>query len=58
MGSKLLYWVVNGDFYNNATTTALFSGTVGIGKYASTSFTISGSNSHFGYVYRTGDITF
>ena len=58
MGSKLLYWVVNGDFYNNATTTALFSGTVGIGKYASTSFTISESNSHFGYVYRTGDITF
>lgn len=53
-----LYWVVNGDFYNNGSTQSSFEASVGFGKAAKTTFSVTGSNNHFGYVYRTGDINF
>ncbi|AZK45481.1 hypothetical protein [Paenibacillus lentus] len=54
--NKKIYWVINGDFYNNGTTSTSFGGSVGIGDYAELNFTIQSQNNHFGYVYKTGYI--
>lgn len=54
--SKSIYWVVNGDFYNNGKTSWSFGGSVGIGKYATLECNISGGTDHFAYAYDTGNI--
>lgn len=52
--SKSIYWVVNGDFYANGTTSYSFGGSVGISRFATLECSVSGSDNHFGYVYSTG----
>lgn len=54
--SKTIYWVVNGDFYDNGTTSWTFGGSVNIGEYATLTGSISGANNLFGYAYKTGYI--
>ncbi|GIP53595.1 MULTISPECIES: hypothetical protein [Paenibacillus] len=53
---KSIYWVINGDFYNNGTTKQSFSGGVSASDYATLSFSIESQNNHFGYVYKTGNL--
>ncbi|WP_334073555.1 MULTISPECIES: hypothetical protein [Paenibacillus] len=52
--SKRIYWVINGDFYDNGTTRTSFSGAVGVDNDATLSFSIESQKDHFGYVYKTG----
>ncbi len=54
--AKKIYWVVNGDFYNNGTTKVTFGGSVNIGEYANLSLSVESSKNHFGYIYETGYI--
>ncbi|WP_068786405.1 hypothetical protein [Paenibacillus phocaensis] len=54
--NKRIYWVINGDFYNNGTTKTTFGGSVGIDKYATLNLSIESQDNHFGYVYKTGYI--
>lgn len=54
--NKKIYWVINGDFYNNGSAAITFGGAVGVDKYAELNFSVTSSNNHFGYVYKTGDI--
>lgn len=54
--SKTIYWDVNGDFYNNGTTTAGGGIEVGIKESATIKFSISGSSNHFSYCNKTGRI--
>lgn len=54
--NKRVYWVINGDFYNNGTTKSSFGGAVGVEKYATLNFSIQSQNDHFGYIYKTGYI--
>lgn len=53
-GSKRIYWVINGDFYDNGTTQTSFSGAVGMDDDATLSFSVENQKGHFGYVYKTG----
>ncbi len=56
--SGKIYWEVNGDFYNEGTTTVGGGGSVkaGIGETASVSFSISGSyeSSFYAYCFQSG----
>lgn len=52
--SKTIYYVVNGDFYDQGTTSFTFGGSVNLGKYATLSASVTSANNHFGYVYTTG----
>ena len=49
-----IYWVVNGDFYNNGTTTVNGAVSIGLGKTASISFGASNTSGHYKYCYKTG----
>ncbi|OXT09581.1 hypothetical protein CE561_00140 [Thermoanaerobacterium thermosaccharolyticum] len=53
---KRIYWVVNGDFYDYGATSWSFGGSVGIGQYATLTFSISRANNYFGYAYNYGYI--
>lgn len=52
--SKTIYWVVNGDFYDQGNTSITFGGSVNLGKYATLTASVTSANNHFGYVYATG----
>lgn len=51
---ETIYWIVNGDFYNNGTTTVNGNVSIGVGQSGSASFGASYATSHFQYVYKTG----
>ena len=53
-----IYYIVNGDFYNNGNTT--FSGGVNIslGNQASVSASVSYASNHYKYYYTDGEVTF
>lgn len=46
-----IFWIVNGDFYNNGTTTSSGGVNVGVGDYASVGFDASYTSSHYAYCY-------
>lgn len=47
-------WTVNGDFFNNGTTTVNGGVSIGIGEAASVNFGVSGSTNFFKYYYKEG----
>lgn len=49
--SDRIYFIVNGDFYNNGTTTFNAGVNIGIGESASVSFGVSNSSNHYAYRY-------
>lgn len=52
--SDRLYFEVNGDFYNNGTTTTNGGLKIDIGGFGSVSFGASHTSNHFKYIYTTG----
>lgn len=46
-----IYWIVNGDFYDNGTTTGGGSVNIGLGKFANVAFNISHASNHYKYIY-------
>lgn len=46
---KTIFFDLNGDFYNNGTTTSSGGGSVNIGEQATMSFSIAYSSDHFAY---------
>lgn len=55
--SSTIYWDVNGDFFNNGTTTFAAGASIGVGESTSISFSISNSSNHFAYCHKTGRFT-
>ena len=53
-----LHWDLNGDFFNNGTTTVSLGASVGVGGDSSISFSISSASNHFAYCHKYDDITF
>lgn len=53
-----IYWIVNGDFYNNGTVSVNGSVSIGIGGYATINFGLSYNTSHYAYCYKTGNRNF
>lgn len=51
LNSNRIRFIVNGDFYNNGTTTVNTGVNIGIGSSATVSFGISSSSNHYKYVY-------
>lgn len=48
------YWDLNGDFYNNGTTTYSYGGSVGVNGAASTSFSVAYASNHYAYKQISG----
>ena len=46
-----IFYIVNGDFYNNGTTTFNAGVNIGIGESRSVSFGVSNSSNHYAYRY-------
>lgn len=53
-----LYYDVNGDFYNNGTTSADIGGSAGIDKVAEANFSIAYASNHYKYVRDSSRINF
>ncbi|MEK4948737.1 hypothetical protein [Carnobacterium sp. FSL W8-0810] len=49
--SDKIFYIVNGDFYNNGTTTVNTGVSIGVGKQASINFGVSKSSNHYKYRY-------
>lgn len=49
-GNKIFY-IVNGDFYNNSTSTFTSSINIGVGQKGSVSFGVSSTSNHYKYYY-------
>lgn len=49
-----IFWVVDGDFYNNGTTTGGGGVSIGVGGSASIDFNVSNSSNHYKYCYVEG----
>lgn len=49
-----IFWIVNGDFYNNGTISVNTGVSIGVGSSATVNFGVSGNISHYGYVYKEG----
>jgi len=49
-----IYWIVNGDFLDNGTTTGGGAVNIGIDKAASIEFNASRTTNHYKYLYKTG----
>lgn len=49
-----LYWDLNGDFYNNGTTTWNAGISIGISESTSAKFEVNGSIQHYSYAHVTG----
>lgn len=49
-----IYWIVNGDFFDNGSTTGGGSVNLGIDKAASIEFNASHTSNHYKYIYKTG----
>lgn len=50
---KRLYWDLNGDFYENGTTTVTGGGSLGIGETAKANFSLSYSTQFFAYCHKS-----
>lgn len=50
-----IHWYVNGDFYNNGTTTRTAGVSIGLNQSTSIQYSISNSSNHFAYKYEVGD---
>lgn len=48
--SRRLYWDLNGDFYNNGSTTTSGGVSIGVGEVASITFTCSSTSNHYKYI--------
>lgn len=55
---KQIFWDLNGDFFNNGTTTVSFGATVSKGENSSTSFGVSYSSNHYKYIHTSKRIVF
>lgn len=53
-----IYWMVNGDFYNNGTTTVNGSVSISVGGSAEVAFGVSSASNHYSYAYKTGYYNF
>ena len=53
-----LYWDLNGDFYNNGSTTIGGGASIGIGESSSINLQVSYSSNHYAYCHESGRITF
>lgn len=49
-----IYWIVNGDFYNNNTVTTNGGVNIGIGGSASVDFGVASETNHYAYTYLDG----
>jgi hypothetical protein len=47
-----IFWIVNGDFYNNGTTSGGGGVDIGVGGAASINFNVSYSSNHYKYAYK------
>ncbi|SCK00911.1 Uncharacterised protein [uncultured Eubacterium sp.] len=50
-GNNKIQYIVNGDFYNNGTTSAGVNVNIGVGEKASVGFSVSNSSNHYKYFY-------
>lgn len=46
-----IFYIVNGDFYNNGTTTVSAGVSIGVGQYANVSFSVKNVSNHYQYRY-------
>ena len=46
-----IYYTIDGDFYDNGSTTVGFSASVGVGEAASVTFSCSNTSSHYAGFY-------
>lgn len=53
-----IFYSVNGDFYNNGTTTVNTDVSIGVGKAASVKFGMSYASNHYKYTYVEKRVTF
>ena len=53
-----IFYIVNGDFYNNGSTTYEGGVSIGVGKYALVSFKSSSASSHYQYRYVESRLSF
>ncbi|MGS0534394.1 hypothetical protein ACU80C_32010 (plasmid) [Bacillus mycoides] len=51
-----IFYIVNGDFYNNGTTTVNGGVSITIGKHGSVTFGASYASSHYKYTYKEGNV--
>lgn len=49
-----IYWIVNGNFYDNGTTSVNGGVNIGIGEKSSVNFSVSYSSNYYAYAYKTG----
>lgn len=49
-----IFWIVNGDFYNNNTVTTNGAVNIGLNQAASVNFGVSSTTSHYKYIYLDG----
>lgn len=49
-----IYWVVNGDFFENGTTTVSGGVNIGVGGTDVVNFNVSYSSNHYAYTYKEG----
>jgi hypothetical protein len=49
-----IFWIVNGDFYNNGSTTGSVGVNIGVGKFATVNFGVSSADNHYKYFYGSG----
>jgi hypothetical protein len=47
----MIYYYVNGDFYDNGTTTQTAGFSIGVGEYLTIEYSVSYSSNHFGYMF-------
>lgn len=53
-----IFYIVNGDFFNNGMTTWNAGVTIGVGKAANVKFGVSGASNHYQYRYVESRVTF
>ncbi|AJH73412.1 hypothetical protein DJ86_3860 [Bacillus cereus ATCC 4342] len=53
-----IFYIVNGDFYNNGTTTVNGGVSITLGKSGSANFSASYASNHYKYTYKEGNIYF
>ena len=47
---KKLYWDLNGDFYNNGTTSVSGGASIKVSEYLTLTFSVTGSSNHYKYI--------
>lgn len=53
-----IFYTVNGDFYNNGTTTVNMGASIGVGKAGNISYGVSYASNHYKYTYVEKRVTF